>query len=97
MIVAVLLVSSLLRMMRNFFELDLPNLVHAPFMATAIEVGAEPRAHDFWQLLGGCRTRAQGQNICIVVFARQPRDFFIPGYGGAHARDFVGGDCHPGA
>src|SRR5436190_13417390 len=82
------------RMMCEFFLLNLANLFHPPRMPPALEFSCEPGAHYFCQLFKGYATPGQRQNVRVVVLAREARSLFIPGNGGAHAGNFVGGNRH---
>src|SRR3989442_15134616 len=76
----------------KLFVLDFANLLHAPFMPAALELGVEPGPHNLRKLFGGRYARAERQDVRIVVFASKGGNFRSPRHGRAHAGHLIGND-----
>jgi hypothetical protein len=72
--------------------LDLNYFVEAALVAAAEVGGGEESLHHFDGGFRGDDAAAEGQNIGVIVFAREPRGRDVMDEGGANAWDFVGGD-----
>ena len=61
-------------------------------MASAFECRAEPEHEDLVRQSGRDNAAADGEDVGVVVLAREPRRVEIVAERGAHAGNFVGGD-----
>ncbi len=54
-------------------------------MPAVVKFRSEPGAHDPREFFRRCYAGAQRQDTCVIMFARQSRNLFIPGADRAHA------------
>src|SRR3954471_21721373 len=81
----------------SFRPLYLADLLDALRVTPSLKACAEPCPHDLRNLILRRGARPDGQDVRVVVLAREPRDIFRPGDRRAHPLNFVCGDGHPGA
>src|SRR5690242_16704538 len=67
-------------------------LLEAALMPAAVETGREPQRDDLLSQAEADDASAEGEDVGVVVAARQPRRIQIVAEGGADAVHFVRGD-----
>src|SRR3954449_573909 len=72
-----------------FFFFDLSDLVDASLVASAVKTGTEPGADDLVILFRRCISRGQGQDVRVIVFTRETRNFLVPGNSCSYPGNFV--------